>query len=120
MPRWAAPMLPLCHPFARPLWVSSLPPSSLSSLKGFCEDLARQNTVAHLSQLQLRFRCPSHMGFSRRRGVLKATIWDAARSAWVPALIGLISTCLSVFSLFVYHLSVHHFSVHHFSVHLIG
>jgi hypothetical protein len=24
--------------------------------EGFCEDLARQNTVAYLSQLQLRFR----------------------------------------------------------------
>jgi hypothetical protein len=24
--------------------------------EGFCEDLARQNAVAHLSQLQLRFR----------------------------------------------------------------
>jgi hypothetical protein len=49
--------------------------------EGFCEDLARQNTVAHLSQLQLRFRrrhtwvsMLSHMGFSRRRGVLKTTI----------------------------------------------
>ena len=48
--------------------------------EGFCEDLARQNTVAHLSQLQLGFRrCRvwvmlSHMGFSQRRGVLKATI----------------------------------------------
>jgi hypothetical protein len=49
--------------------------------EGFCEDLARQNTVAYLSQLQLRFRrrhiwvsMLSHMGFSRRRGVLKATI----------------------------------------------
>jgi hypothetical protein len=49
--------------------------------EGFCEDLARQNTVAYLSQLQLRFRCRriwvsilSHIGFSRRRGVLKATI----------------------------------------------
>jgi hypothetical protein len=49
--------------------------------EGFCEDLARQNTVAHLSRLQLRFRrrhiwvsMLSHMGFSRRRGVLKATI----------------------------------------------
>jgi hypothetical protein len=46
--------------------------------EGFCEDLARQSTVAHLSQLQLRFRIwvsmLSHMGFSRRRGVLKATI----------------------------------------------
>jgi hypothetical protein len=49
--------------------------------EGFCEDLARQITVAHLSQLQLRFRrrhiwvsMLSHMGFSRRRGVPKATI----------------------------------------------
>jgi hypothetical protein len=49
--------------------------------EGFCEDLARQITVAHLSQLQLRFRrrhtwvsVSSHMGFSRRRGVLKVTI----------------------------------------------
>jgi hypothetical protein len=49
--------------------------------EGFCEDLARQNTVTHLSQLQLRFRrrhiwvsMLSHMGFSRRRGVLKATV----------------------------------------------
>jgi hypothetical protein len=25
--------------------------------EGFCKDLARQSTVAHLSQLQLRFRC---------------------------------------------------------------
>jgi hypothetical protein len=24
--------------------------------EGFCEDLARQNTIGHLSQLQLRFR----------------------------------------------------------------
>jgi hypothetical protein len=49
--------------------------------EGFCEDLARQNAVAHLSQLQLRFRrrhiwvsMLSHMGFSHGRGVLKATI----------------------------------------------
>ena len=49
--------------------------------EGFCEDLARQNTVAHLSQLQLGFwRCRTrvsvlpHMGFSHRRGVLKTTI----------------------------------------------
>jgi hypothetical protein len=49
--------------------------------EGFCEDLARQNTVAHLSQLQLGFRrCRiwvsvlSHIGFSHRRGVLKTTI----------------------------------------------
>ena len=40
--------------------------------EGFCEDLARQKAVAHLSQLQLRFRrrhiwvsMLSHMGFSR-------------------------------------------------------
>ena len=55
--------------------------------EGFCEDLARQNTVAHLSQLQLGFRrCRilvmlshvgfmlSHMGFSHRGGVLKVSI----------------------------------------------
>src|SRR5277367_3265474 len=49
--------------------------------EGFCEDLARQNTVAHLSQLQLGFRrrrigvsVLSHIGFSHRRGVLKTTI----------------------------------------------
>jgi hypothetical protein len=53
----------------------------MHAYEGFCEDLARQITVAHLSQLQLRFRrrhtwvsMVSHMGFSRRRGVLKATI----------------------------------------------
>ena len=28
----------------------------MHAYEGFCEDLARQNTVAHLSQLQLRFR----------------------------------------------------------------
>jgi hypothetical protein len=30
---------------------------ALYAHEGFCEDLARQNTVAYLSQLQLRFRC---------------------------------------------------------------
>jgi hypothetical protein len=33
-----------------------------SILEGFCEDLARQNAVTQLSQLQLRFR-RRHMGF---------------------------------------------------------
>ena len=99
----------------------------LKLLEGFCEDLA------HRSQLQLGFWRLSHMGhvsphmgyvlshgsrivtyelrvvthggfFSHRCSVLKATIWDAARSAWVPALIGLVSTYLSVFNLSVYHL----------------
>jgi hypothetical protein len=53
----------------------------LRAFGGFCEDLARQNTVAYLSQLQLGFqRCRiwvsmlSHTGFSHRRSVLKATI----------------------------------------------
>jgi len=36
---------------------------------GFCEDLARQTTVTHLSQLQLGVS-----GFSRRCGVLKVSI----------------------------------------------
>jgi hypothetical protein len=47
----------------------------------FYEDLARQHTVARLFQLQLGFRrrhtwvsMSSHMGFSHRRGILKATI----------------------------------------------
>jgi hypothetical protein len=51
------------------------------TFEGFYEDLARQNTVALLFQLQLWFRrrriwvsMLSHMGFSRRRGVLMATI----------------------------------------------
>jgi hypothetical protein len=49
--------------------------------EGFCEDLARQSTVAHLFQRQLGFRrrhtwvsVSSHMGFSHRRSVLKTTI----------------------------------------------
>jgi len=48
--------------------------------EGFCEDLARQNTVAHPSQLQLGFWrgrilvMLSHMGFSHRDGVLKVSI----------------------------------------------
>jgi hypothetical protein len=56
-------------------------PSEVHAYEGFCEDLARQNAVVHLSQLQLQFRrrhiwvsMLSHMGFSHRRGVLKATI----------------------------------------------
>jgi hypothetical protein len=45
--------------------------------EGLYEDLARQNTVARLSQRQLGFTWVSvwsHMGFSHRRSVLKATI----------------------------------------------
>jgi hypothetical protein len=51
------------------------------------------------------------MGFTQRHGAPKAIIEDAARFAEVPALIGLVSTCLSVFNLSIYHLSIHHFSV---------
>ena len=92
-----------------------------NAYEGFCEDLARQNTVAHPSQLQLGFWrgrilvmllhmgfMLSHMGFSHRDGVLKVSISVAARSAWVPALISLVSTCLSVFNLSVFNLSVYH------------
>jgi hypothetical protein len=50
----------------------------MHAFEGFCEDLARQNTVAHLSQLQLGFRrrriwvsVLSHIGFSHRRGCPK-------------------------------------------------
>jgi hypothetical protein len=41
--------------------------------EGFCEDLARQNTVASVPA-PATVSASSHMGFSRRRGVLKATI----------------------------------------------
>jgi hypothetical protein len=41
--------------------------------EGFCEDLARQNAVAHLSQLQLRFR-RRHIWVSVIRGVIEAII----------------------------------------------
>ena len=53
----------------------------MHAYEGFCEDLARQITVARLFQRQLGFRRRhtwvsvwSHTGFSQRRGVLKATI----------------------------------------------
>jgi hypothetical protein len=46
----------------------------MHAYEGFCEDLARQIAVARLFQLQLGFRALSHMGFSHRRSVLKATI----------------------------------------------
>jgi len=49
--------------------------------EGFYEDLVRQNTVARLFQRRLGYRHRhiwisvwSHMGFSHRRSVLKATI----------------------------------------------
>jgi hypothetical protein len=57
------------------------PSVKMHAYEGFYEDLARQNTVAPLSQLQLWFRrrriwvsVLSHMGFSHHRGVLMATI----------------------------------------------
>jgi hypothetical protein len=52
--------------------------------EGFYEDLAHQNTIAHLFQLQLEFRrcriwvsVRSHMGFGHRRSVLKAVPTEA-------------------------------------------
>ena len=66
------------HQLARP---DSLSITSAASHEGFYEYLARQTTVALLSQLQLGFRhrliwvsVLSHMGLSYRRSVLKATI----------------------------------------------
>jgi hypothetical protein len=41
--------------------------------EGFCEDLARQNTVASVPA-PATVSALSHMGFSRRCGVLKAAI----------------------------------------------
>jgi hypothetical protein len=57
-----------------------MPISEMHAYEGFCEDLARQNIVAHLSQLQLGFgvvtwiTCCHIWGFSHRCSVLKATI----------------------------------------------
>jgi hypothetical protein len=103
MPRWAAPMLPLCHPFARPVWLSSLPPSSLSSLKVFCEDLARQNTVPI---------CPSS---SYSFGVVT---YGFQSLPWCPKghYLGRCTVCLGTSA----HRPCFDPSVHHFSVHLIG
>jgi hypothetical protein len=67
--------------YTREMYAHEVHVHKVHAYGGFYEDPARQNTVAHLSQLQLRFRCRhiwvsmlSHMGFSCRRGVLKATI----------------------------------------------
>jgi hypothetical protein len=66
---------------ARDMHAHKIHVHEMHAYEGFCEDLARQNVVARLSQLQLRFRrrhiwvsMLSHMGFSHRRGVLKTTI----------------------------------------------
>jgi len=54
--------------------------SAFHTYEGFCEDLARQTTVTHLSHLQVGSRrCRTlvlccHMGFSHRCGVLKVSI----------------------------------------------
>jgi hypothetical protein len=47
--------------------------SEVHAHEGFCEDLARQNTVAHLSQLQL--------GIRRRR------IWVICCCIWVSVIV---------------------------------
>ena len=36
--------------------VHGIPIHEVPAHEGFCEDLARQNTITNLSQLQLRFR----------------------------------------------------------------
>src|SRR5277367_788204 len=81
----------------------------VTPMKAFCEDLARQNTVAHLSQLQLGFRCCrtwvsvlSHMGFSHRRSVLRPLfrtlhgLLGYQRSSALFRPVCLSSTCLSI------------------------
>jgi hypothetical protein len=42
--------------YIAPPFTNHRTPGINNAHEGFCEDLARQNTVAHLSQLQLRFR----------------------------------------------------------------
>jgi hypothetical protein len=71
----------------------------------FYEDLARSNTVAHLSQLQLWvLRCRiwvsvlSHRRFSHRRSVLRLLYRTMHGLLGIP-----VPVCLSVFDLSVYH-----------------
>ena len=73
--------MPASEIHAREMHAREVHAHEMHAHEGFCEDLARQNTVAHLSQLQLGFRrCRiwvsvlSHMGFSHRRSALKTTI----------------------------------------------
>jgi hypothetical protein len=81
-----------------------LAPIANHVLEGFYEDLACQKHRRTPVPAPARVSALSYMGFSHCRSVLKTTIKDTARSAWVSALIDLVSTCLSVFNLFVYHL----------------
>jgi hypothetical protein len=48
-------------------------PSKVHAYEGFCEDLARQNAVTSVPA-PATVSASSHMGFSHRHGVLKATI----------------------------------------------
>src|SRR5580698_8809986 len=85
----------------------------IHAYEGFCEDLARQTTVTHLSQLQLGFRrrrilvMLSHMGFSHRlaskRSVFRSLhgLLGYQRSSALFRPVCLSSTCLSVFNLSV-------------------
>jgi hypothetical protein len=73
------------------------------------EDLARSNTVTHLFQLSYGFSPSSHMGFCGVAYAFPVIVAasedchiDAAWSAGCPALIGLFSTCLSVYLLLFY------------------
>jgi hypothetical protein len=81
----------------------------MHAYEGFCEDLARQNTVAHLSQRQLGFwHCRiwvsvlSYMGFSHRRSVLRPLfrtlhgLLGYQRSSALFRPVCLSSTCLSI------------------------
>jgi hypothetical protein len=80
-------MIHACKVHADEIHACEIHAHEIHAHEGFCEDLARQNTVAHPSQLQLGFwRCRilvmlshmgfmlPHMGFSHRGGVLKVSI----------------------------------------------
>jgi hypothetical protein len=64
--------------YAREVHAHEVHALAVHAHEGFCEDLARRNTVAHLSQLQLGFRhcriwvsVSSHIGPCHRRSVLR-------------------------------------------------
>ena len=66
---------------AREMHARKVHAREVHAYEGFCEDLARQTTVTHLSPFQLGFRrgrtlvlCCHIWGFSHRCGVLKVSI----------------------------------------------
>src|ERR1700733_5173834 len=84
----------------------------MPAYEGFCEDLARQNAVAHLSQLQLRFRrrriwvSVVAVGSSRPLFRTPHGLLGYQRSSALFRPVYLSSTCLSITCLSITFLSI--------------